>query len=104
MGHLVFQSVDLFADGSVAAEGDPSGQTRRVLETLASVVVGLAAHWMTSFIPSLTSRTLGTSMPFRRVKQEFFVVPPASTTVEISRLVDPRQLVEVEAIADIDTD
>ena len=37
-----------------------------------------------------------------RLRREYFREPVASTTVQVSRLVHPDWLVEVEAIADLD--
>jgi enamine deaminase RidA (YjgF/YER057c/UK114 family) len=38
----------------------------------------------------------------RRLRREFFKAPVASTTLQVSRLVDPDWLLEIEAIAVLD--
>ena len=100
-GNLVFVSgvTARLGDGSVAAEGDPAGQARQVLENLAGVVEAAGGH-MEDVVHTVTYLTDITHVDtVQRIKKDFFTIPPASTTVEISRLVDPRQLIEIEAIA-----
>jgi enamine deaminase RidA (YjgF/YER057c/UK114 family) len=100
-GTLVFVSgvTARQSDGAIAPVGDPAGQTRRVLDNLEGVLREAGAT-LDDVVHSVTYLTDITHVDaVQRVKQEYFSTPPASTTVQVSRLVDPLQLVEIEAIA-----
>jgi 2-iminobutanoate/2-iminopropanoate deaminase len=87
-------------DGDIAAPGDAAGQTRRVLDNLSEILLA-AGGSLDDLVHTVTYLTdMGDLDAVQAVKMETFKgIPPASTTVQVTRLVDERQLVEIEAIA-----
>jgi enamine deaminase RidA (YjgF/YER057c/UK114 family) len=87
-------------DGGTHAPGDMDGQTTRILESIKEIVEragGTMAHIvkLTVFICDM-ERVAEVSA----ARARFFAEPyPASTMLEVSRLVSPDQLVEIEAVA-----
>lgn len=88
------------SDGSVVGEGDIEAQTRQVLSNLADVLSGAGCTLtdvakLTVFVTDMNGFE-----SIHRVRREFFSMPyPASTMVEVSRLVDNRLMIEIEAVA-----
>jgi enamine deaminase RidA (YjgF/YER057c/UK114 family) len=87
-------------DGGIDAIGDPAGQTRRILANLADLLRA-AGGTLDDLVHTVTYLTdIAHLDAVQEVKVEFFKgIPPASTTVQVTRLVDERQLVEIEGIA-----
>ena len=87
-------------DGSTFAPGDVGAQATRILESIREIVErsgGTMASIvkLTVYVCDMT-RVAEVSA----ARAEFFAPPyPASTMFEVSRLVSPDQLVEIEAIA-----
>lgn len=94
------------ADGSVAAPGDVYGQTRRCLEIIARAI-GEAGLGLQNVIRTRVMLTdISRWEEAARAHGEVFSgVKPACTFVEVSRLIDPGWLVEIEAdcVGDFDT-
>jgi len=93
------------ADGKVAGEGDAYAQTRHALLTieraLAEAGAGLRHVVRTRMFVTDISRW----EEIGRAHGEFFRdVRPAATMVEVSRLIDPAHLVEIEVDAIVDED
>jgi 2-iminobutanoate/2-iminopropanoate deaminase len=88
------------ADGSVFGEGDIEAQTERVLESL-SAVLATAGGTLDDIVKvTVFVRDIDCFDTIHAVRKRFFTEPyPASSMVEVSRLVDPRSLIEIEAIA-----
>jgi 2-iminobutanoate/2-iminopropanoate deaminase len=92
-------------DGKVVAPGDITGQSERVFELIGQI---LAAHGA-SFADVLHVRTFLTDLDdlpgYGAVRRRFFpgTPPPASTTVEVSRLFLPGAVLEVEVTAAVRT-
>ena len=88
-------------DGQLVGRGDIRAQTRKTLENLQSVLAEGGATMddvvkVTVFVTNLAEHFSA----IHEVRSEFFKSDyPASTLVEISRLVDPDMLIEIEAIA-----
>lgn len=87
-------------DGAVVAPGDAAAQTERIFELIGGL---LAAHGAT-FADVLHVRTFMTSLDdlpeYGRVRDGYFDgPPPASTTVQVSRLFLPGAVLEVEVTA-----
>ena len=87
-------------DGAVVAPGDVVAQTERIFELVGAL---LDAHG-SSFGEVVHIRTFMTDMNdlagYGRVRGRFFPgTPPASTTVEVSRLFLPGAVLEVEITA-----
>jgi len=93
------------ADGSLVHEGDMEGQTRQVLENLRDIIAEAGASMadvvkITTFVRDADQIPLVSALR----RQYFGDPPPASSTVEVSRLYDPRHLIEIEAIAKLSAD
>lgn len=87
-------------EGRVVGEGDIAAQTRRVLENLKIALA--AAGSSLDRIVSVTVHVTDIERfdEIHRVRREYFPRdPPASTMVQVARLVDPRSLIEISAIA-----
>jgi reactive intermediate/imine deaminase len=101
-GDLLFVSgcVSLDADGNLVGEGDVVAQARQVFENIGLCLSAAGASFadvvkVTTFLTDIRDR--GRINP---VRQEFFGdARPASTLVEVSALVLPGFLIEVEAVA-----
>ncbi len=101
-GRLLFISGMTSRDGSgeVIGEGDIGAQTRQVCENLKAAVE--AAGGSLADIASVTVfvRDIEQFDAIHAVRRTYFTAdPPASTMVEVSRFVDPRCLIEINAIA-----
>jgi 2-iminobutanoate/2-iminopropanoate deaminase len=101
-GKLVFISgmVSRDAAGEVVGVGDYEAQSRQVYENLKAAVE--AAGGTLADIAALTVfvRDVGAFKTITRVRREYFPAPPpASTMVEVSRFIDERCLLEINAIA-----
>ncbi|HTJ35461.1 MAG TPA: RidA family protein [Dactylosporangium sp.] len=89
-------------DGAIVGEGDMVAQARRIFDMIGGI---LEAHGA-GFADVVHIRTfvtdLGMLPEYGLVRRELFPgVPPASTTVEVSRLFRPGALLEVEVTAAI---
>jgi enamine deaminase RidA (YjgF/YER057c/UK114 family) len=86
--------------GEVVHEGDPGAQTRQAIANIASALaefgLGLDAVVRTRIYVTDISRWEAYG---RAHGQAFGAVLPATSMVEVSALIDPRMLVEVEAVA-----
>lgn len=91
------------ADGSIEAEGDMAGQTRQVMENMKRILETAGANLgdvvqIRTFVTDITRW-----VEIENVWREYWgEVWPASTLVEITRLFDRLQMIEMEAIALID--
>lgn len=102
-GRLVFVSgqVARGLDGQLVGRGDIRAQTRKVLENVRAVLAEASASMddvvkVTVFVTNLAEHFPA----IHEVRAEFFTGDyPASTLVEVSRLVDADMLIEIEAIA-----
>ena len=101
-GDLLFISgcVALDADGKLVGENNVVAQARQVFENIGLCLTAAGASFadvvkVTTFLTDIRDR--GRINP---VRQEFFGdTRPASTLVEVSALVLPEFLIEVEAVA-----
>ena len=101
-GNLLFVSgcVALDSEGKLVGEGDVVAQARQVFENIGLCLAAAGASFadvvkVTTFLTDISDR--GRINP---VRQEFFgAARPASTLVEVSALVLPEFLIEVEAVA-----
>jgi 2-iminobutanoate/2-iminopropanoate deaminase len=100
-GELLFISgiVGVDGQGKVVGEGDAARQTRQIFENMRHVLAAFGAGFgdvlkVTVFLTNIEDRAR-----INPVRQEFFgAARPASTLVEVSRLVRPDLLVEIEAV------
>lgn len=91
--------------GTVLHPGDPGAQTRVVLEKIRAALHALGADLGHVVRTRLFVTDISRWEEVARVHGEFFTaIRPASTMVEVSRLIDPAMRVEIEADAELDED
>jgi 2-iminobutanoate/2-iminopropanoate deaminase len=101
-GRFVFVAgqVAIDAAGQTVGLGDIGAQTRQVLRNIGAVLAAGGATFdhvvkVTVFVTDLAHLA-----DLQAVRPEFFTPPyPASTLVQVSQLINPEWLVEIEAIA-----
>jgi 2-iminobutanoate/2-iminopropanoate deaminase len=101
-GDLVFLSgfTSRNQQGEVVGIGDIKAQTRRVCELLQIAVRSAGGELSDIVRVDVYVRDINQFRAIHEVRREFFPVdPPASTMVEVSRMVDERSLIEINAIA-----
>lgn len=100
-GDLLFISgiVGVDAQGRVVGEGDAARQTRQIFENMKKVLDAAGAGFgdvlkVTVFLTDIEDRPR-----INPIRQEFFGnARPASTLVQVAKLVRPDLLVEIEAV------
>lgn len=101
-GRTVYVSgqVAMDAEGAVVGEGDAKAQTEKVLENV-SMVLEEAGGSLDDIVKVTVFITdMGMYDEVHEVRRRYFGEPyPASSMLEVSALIDPRLLVEVEAVA-----
>ncbi len=101
-GRTVYVSgqVSMDAEGNVVGEGDVGAQTQKVLENVATVLEAAGGSLDDIVKVTVFITDMGHYDAIHEVRRRFFREPyPASSMVEVSALIDPRLLVEVEAVA-----
>lgn len=101
-GRLLFVSGLTSRDerGEIVAVGDVSGQARQVLERMEGVLKAAGATLDDVVQIRTYVRDMDDWPAIERVWRQIWAEPwPASTCVEVSRLHDTRQLIEMDAIA-----
>ena len=90
-------------DGSIAGPGDPAVQTTQALRNIAWAVERAGGRIENVVRTRIYVTNIDDWEKVGRAHGEFFHdVRPATTLVEVSRLVDPAMLVEIEAEALVD--
>ena len=105
VGRHVFVSgtAPVDGDGSVIAPGDLYGQTRYCLEKIVTALAALDAGVGHIVRTRVMLTDIEHWQAAARAHGEFFAdIRPACSFVEVSRLIDPGWLVEIEADAVID--
>jgi len=88
------------ADGRIVAAGDAAAQARQVLENVRAALERAGARPEHVVRTRMYVRNVGDWEAIGRVHGEYFgSIRPASTMVEVSGLVDPQMLVEIEVDA-----
>ena len=89
------------ADGKVVGRGDIEAQCRQVFKNLEKCLFAAGATFDQVVKINVYSTDLDAHRgAISKIRQEYFSSGPvSSTTVQVSRLVDPDWLVEIEAIA-----
>jgi len=88
------------ADGRIVAPGDAAAQARQVLENVRAALERAGARLEHVVRTRIFVRNVGDREAIGREHGEYFgAIRPASTMVEVSGLVDPRMLVEIEVDA-----
>lgn len=86
--------------GGVFAPGDAYAQARRCFEIIGRALERLGGDLSCVVRTRMFVTDIGRWEEFGRAHAEFFGShPPATTMVEVSRLIDPEMLIEVEADA-----
>ena len=101
-GPLVFLSgfTSRDEDGNVFGIGDIKAQTRRVCELLDLSMKAAGGTLADIMRVDVYVRDIKNFSAIHEVRREFFPKdPPTSTMVEVSRMVDERSLIEINAIA-----
>jgi len=87
-------------DGRIVAPGDAAGQTRQVLENIRSALEHAGARLEHVVRSRMYVRDIRDWEAIGRIHGEYFgTIRPAATMVEVSGLVDPDMLVEIEVEA-----
>lgn len=87
-------------DGSTFAPGDMGAQTSRILESIQEILAQAGATMANIVKLTVFVGDMDRVGEVSAARARFFQPPyPASTMVEVSRLVAPEQLVEIEAVA-----
>ncbi|WP_232667117.1 RidA family protein [Pseudonocardia sp. TRM90224] len=88
------------ADGSIVGAGDVVEQTRQACRNLQGVLEAAGSGLGEVVRVDVYVRNVEHFEGVHQVRREFFPPPaPASTMVEVSKLVDPQMLVEITAVA-----
>lgn len=101
-GTLVFVSglTSRAPDGSVVGEGDIRVQTETILNNMQAVLAEAGGTLDDIVKVTVYIRDMKDFDAIHEVRRRYFKPPlPASTMVEVSMLVDPRLLIEIEAVA-----
>ncbi len=97
--------VSLNPAGEVVGQGDMQAQVGQTLSNISAVLTHVGGTM--ADIVSLTQYVtdIEAFMASGAVRKQYFAEPyPVTTTVEVSRLYDPRLMVEITAIAEIPRD
>jgi 2-iminobutanoate/2-iminopropanoate deaminase len=102
VGRTVFVSgqVAMDIEGNVVGEGDIRSQTEAVLEHVKTVVEAAGGGMDDIVKVTVFITDMGLYDEIHEVRRRYFEEPyPASSMVEVSALIDPRLLIEIEAVA-----
>ncbi len=102
VGHMVFVSgsTAIKPDGTVAGVGDPYAQTIHTFRTIEAALQQAGATMKEVVRTRMFATNLDHTEAIGKAHAEFFgSIRPASTLVEVSRLVHPDMLIEIEADA-----
>ena len=101
-GRTIYVSgqVSFDAEGNVVGEGDVKLQTETVLEHVKTVVEEAGGGMEDIVKVTVFITDMGLYDEIHEVRRRYFEEPfPASSMVEVSALIDPRLLIEIEAVA-----
>jgi len=101
-GRLVFISgmTARRPDGSIAGIGDITAQTRQVCENIKAAVESAGGTLDDVCRVDVYVRNIEHFEAIHKVRREYFKPPlPASTMVEVTKMVSPDYLIEINAIA-----
>ena len=101
-GKLVFISgmTSRRPDGTIAGIGDIEAQTRQVCDNIKSAVEAAGGTMDDICRVDVYVRNMEHFDKIHKVRREYFKAPaPASTMVEVTKMVSPDYLIEINAIA-----
>jgi len=88
------------ADGTIAGVGDIEAQTRQVCENIKAAVEAAGGTMDDICRVDVYVRNMEHFEAIHKVRREYFKAPaPASTMVEVTKMVHPDYLIEINAIA-----
>jgi 2-iminobutanoate/2-iminopropanoate deaminase len=88
------------ADGTIAGVGDIEAQTRQVCENIRSALESAGGTMDDVCRVDVFVRNIEHFDKIHKVRREYFKMPaPASTMVEVTKMVHPDYLIEINAIA-----
>jgi enamine deaminase RidA (YjgF/YER057c/UK114 family) len=100
-GRLVFVSgmTARRSDGSIAGIGDVEAQTRQVLDNIKAAMEAAGGTLDDVCRVDVYIRNMEHFDTIHKVRREYFSAPlPASTMVEVTKMVSPDYLIEISAI------
>ena len=88
-------------DGRLVGPGDPAAQVRQVFENLTAALAAAGATMQNVVKLTIYLTDIADLDVFRQVREEYISAerPPASSLVQVSRLVHPEWRIEIEALA-----
>ena len=93
-------SAAVASDGSIIAPGDAYAQARRSIEVIATALAEAGASLADVVRTRIYVTDIDNWQQIARAHQEAFAaICPATSMVEVSRLIEPAMLVEIEADA-----
>ena len=101
-GRTIYVSgqVSMDTEGNVVGEGDVKLQTETVLEHVKTVLEEAGGGMEDVVKVTVFITDMGFYDEIHEVRRRYFEEPyPASSMVEVSALIDPRLLIEIEAVA-----
>jgi 2-iminobutanoate/2-iminopropanoate deaminase len=101
-GRTIYVSgqVSMDAEGNVVGEGEIKLQTQTVLEHVKTVVEEAGGGMDDIVKVTVFIRDMRHYDEIHEVRRRYFEEPyPASSMIEVSALIDPRLLIEIEAVA-----
>jgi 2-iminobutanoate/2-iminopropanoate deaminase len=101
-GRTIYVSgqVSMDEEGNIVGEGDIKAQTETVLEHVKTVVEEAGGTMDDIQKVTVFITDMGLYDQIHEVRRRYFQEPyPASSMIEVSALIDPRLLIEIEAVA-----
>jgi 2-iminobutanoate/2-iminopropanoate deaminase len=90
-------------DGNIVGKGDMKAQTRQVLENIKAILEKVGASFDQIVKVTVFITDMSRFKEIHEVRAQYFKKDyPASTMVQVSGLVSPELLIEIEAIAVLD--
>ncbi|MCH7800218.1 MAG: RidA family protein [Chloroflexi bacterium] len=93
------------AEGNLVGVGDMKAQTDQVLKNIKAVLASVGGHMSDIVRVTVYVTEMSTLSEIHEVRADYFQQPyPASTLIQVSRLVRPEYMIEIDAVAVIPFD